>query len=79
MENKIDCKEALNAICELEDVSDLTPLDKKYNDHLKSCKKCKSYISSLNSTIDLYKTYNVKLPSDIQKKILNNVCCKLKE
>jgi hypothetical protein len=78
MEDKINCREALDFICGLEDISDLSALNEKYERHLKSCKKCQSYISSLNSTIELYRSYNVKLPTDIQKKILNNVCCKLK-
>jgi hypothetical protein len=78
MENKINCKEVLNSICAQENISDLSSLDDKYKDHLKSCNKCQAYISSLNSTIELYKSYNVKLPADIQKKILNNVCSKLR-
>jgi hypothetical protein len=78
MKDKIDCKEVLNFICAQEDISDLSSIDEKYKSHLKSCNKCQSYISSLNSTIELYKSYNVKLPADIQKKIMNNVCSKLR-
>jgi hypothetical protein len=78
MTNKINCKEVLNVICTLEDVSDISSLDKIYREHIKICSKCTAYITSLNSTIEMYKSYNVKLPSDIQKKILNNVCSKLK-
>jgi hypothetical protein len=78
MQSKINCKEVLNQICELENVSDISNLEVRFQEHIKTCSKCTAYLSSLNSTIELYKTYNVELPSDIQKKIVNNVCCKLK-
>ena len=73
-----DCKKILNKICDTEDIFNLNDLQEKEKEHIQNCLDCQNYLSSLRSTINLYKNYDVSIPKDLKEKILKNVCCKLK-
>lgn len=73
------CKDTLNALCESEDLINLSDIPKNLKEHIKSCKQCSSYRNSLIKTIELYKRYDINLDKKIEKKLICNVCEKLKE
>jgi hypothetical protein len=76
--NKNECRKILNKMCDLENIFSFNDLNKEEKEHIQNCPNCRNYISSIRSTINLYKNYDVTLPKDLKAKILKNVCCKLK-
>ncbi len=38
--------------------------------HLESCPKCKSYFDSVETTIDMYRSYTVELSEDIHANLM---------
>jgi hypothetical protein len=77
MKRKIECKEVLKHICDLENISEIDKLEPDHIEHINGCGNCQGYLRSLKSTVDIYKEYNVNIPDEVKKKLLNNVCCKL--
>jgi hypothetical protein len=71
MSDKITCKECMRFICEClaQDNSSQRCLDLK--DHLENCEECKEYFKSVKLTIDCYKKYNVNIPEEAHKKLMN--------
>jgi hypothetical protein len=78
MKRKIKCKDVLDKVCKLEDVFDLEKLEINYQNHIKFCDRCSSYLMSLHTVVGLYKQYNAILSPSESKKIFKEVCCKLK-
>jgi hypothetical protein len=76
--HKNECKIILNRICDTEDIFNLKDLQEDEKVHIQNCPTCSNYLSSLRSTINLYKNYELNLPKELKEKILKNVCCKLK-
>lgn len=70
-QEKPKCKDVMQHICESlgEDLNSERCVAIKH--HLDNCNDCKSYFDSVKITINLYKSYNVDLPSDSHKKLMN--------
>lgn len=71
MSKVISCKDVKRYVCEClaEDTSSERCLALKK--HLDSCKECQKYFKSVELTIDCYRKYNVKMPKNVHKKLMN--------
>jgi len=69
--NKVDCKEVMNHICDSlgEDLN--SPKCEDIKSHLENCNTCRNYFNSVDSTITFYKKYNVELDDDGHKRLLS--------
>jgi len=68
---KVSCKEVANHICESlgEDLN--SPRCIAIKEHLEDCQYCKDYFSSVEKTISFYKLYNVEMPGDAHKRLMD--------
>lgn len=68
--HKITCKDVMNHICDNlgEDLD--SPKCREIKNHLEECDCCRTYRSSIDSTIKLYKEYNVEVNDDIHKRLM---------
>jgi predicted anti-sigma-YlaC factor YlaD len=71
MRKEISCKDVKRYVCEClaEDTSSERCLDLK--DHLENCDDCQEYFKSVELTIDCYRKYNVELPQNAHKKLMD--------
>jgi len=71
MKETISCKEVMRYICEClaKDTSSERCLALK--DHLDNCEDCREYFKSVKLTIDCYQKYNVELPENVHKKLMD--------
>jgi len=71
MKEKVSCKEVMRYVCECmaQDISSERCIALK--EHLESCENCKQYFKSVELTIDCYRKYNVELPENAHKKLMN--------
>lgn len=69
-EQNPNCKDVMQHICESlgEDLESEKCVAIKH--HLDNCEGCKSYFKTVELTIDLYKKYNVELPKDSHKRLM---------
>lgn len=69
--NKVTCKDVANHICESlgEDLN--SARCREIKEHLESCSDCREYFSSVEKTIGFYKTYNVDLPGEVHKRLMD--------
>lgn len=70
-QEKPKCKDVMQYICESlgEDLNSERCVAIKQ--HLDNCTNCKSYFESIKTTIELYKSYEVELPSNSHSKLMN--------
>lgn len=68
--NNIECKEVMKYVCEC--LAQDTASDRclSLRDHLDNCENCREYFKSVQLTIDCYQKYNVDLPEDAHKKLM---------
>ncbi len=71
MKNEVSCKEVMQFVCEClaKDTGSQKCLDLK--EHLDNCEDCREYFKSVKLTIDCYQKYNVELPENAHKKLMN--------
>jgi len=70
-EEKVSCKDVMSHICESlsEEINSPKCVAIKY--HLETCQGCKSYFTSVEMTIDLYKKCTEKFPEGVHKKLMD--------
>ena len=70
-EEKVSCKEVMSHICESlgEDLD--SPKCVAIKKHLDECPNCSNYFQSVEKTIDLYKKYDINLPTDAHNRLMN--------
>lgn len=70
-EPKPKCKDVMQHICESlgEDLESEKCIEIKQ--HLDSCPDCQTYFKTVELTIDYYKKYNVQIPDDAHKRLMN--------
>ena len=72
METKtINCKEVMNHICDNlgEDLN--SPRCIEIQNHLANCEVCQNYFSTVETTIQFYKKYNVNLPDEAHNRLMD--------
>jgi predicted anti-sigma-YlaC factor YlaD len=71
MSKEVTCKDVMHYVCEClaEDTSSEECIALK--EHLDKCHECKQYFKSVELTIDCYRKYNVELPKDSHKKLMD--------
>lgn len=69
-DEKISCKEVMSHICESLSEEINSPKCVAIKEHLETCHGCKSYFSSVEMTIDLYKKCTETLPENVHKKLM---------
>jgi predicted anti-sigma-YlaC factor YlaD len=70
-QHKVKCKEVMAHICDNlgEDLD--SPKCVEIKDHLESCENCKNYFDNIDTTINFYKKYNVKLTDDAHDRLID--------
>ncbi|HSP87413.1 MAG TPA: hypothetical protein VLN45_04725 [Ignavibacteriaceae bacterium] len=71
MKEEVSCKEVMRYVCECLAQDESSDRCLSLKNHLDSCEDCKEYFKSVKLTIDCYQKYNVKLPEDVHKKLMN--------
>jgi len=66
----ISCKEVMSHICESLSEEMNSPKCAAIKAHLETCEGCKSYFTSVEMTIDLYKKCTETLSDDVHKKLM---------
>ncbi|MCK9210856.1 MAG: hypothetical protein M0P61_08490 [Ignavibacteriaceae bacterium] len=67
---KVSCKDVMGHICESLSEEMNSPKCVAIKEHLETCHGCKSYFTSVEMTIDLYKKCTETLPGDVHKKLM---------
>jgi predicted anti-sigma-YlaC factor YlaD len=70
-ENNISCKEVMAHICDNLGEELNSPKCLEIKDHLQKCNHCQKYFTSVESTIEFYKKYNVTVSEDAHKRLLD--------
>ena len=70
-EQKISCKEVANHICENLGEQLDSPNCKTIKEHLEECSYCRDYFSSVEKTIDFYRKYNINMPDEAHKRLMD--------
>jgi predicted anti-sigma-YlaC factor YlaD len=68
---KIACKDVANHICESLGEELNSPKCLAIKEHLENCPTCREYFNSVKKTIHLYQDYNVELPDDVHKRLMD--------
>ncbi len=68
---KVNCKEVTDHICESLGEELNSPRCIAIKEHLNSCTDCQNYFTSIEKTIEFYKKYNLDLPEESHKKLMN--------
>ncbi len=71
MKEKVTCKEVMRYVCECMAQDTSTERCVALKEHLDNCEDCKQYFKSVELTIDCYRKYNVKVPENVHKKLMN--------
>jgi len=68
---KINCKDVMSHICE--NLGEELNSDKciEIKNHLESCENCQNYFSSVETTINFYKKYDVKLSDEAHNRLID--------
>jgi hypothetical protein len=71
MSETVSCKDVMRYVCEClaEDTGSERCIVLK--DHLDTCDYCKEYFKSVKLTIDCYRKYNVDLPKDVHRRLMD--------
>jgi predicted anti-sigma-YlaC factor YlaD len=71
MKETVSCKDVMRYVCEClaQDTSSERCLALK--EHLDNCGHCREYFNSVKLTIDCYQKYNVELPDNTHKKLMD--------
>ena len=70
-EKKINCNDVRQHICENLGTELESEKCKEIKKHLEICSHCQSYYKSVEVTIDCYRKYNVELPPDAHKRLID--------
>ncbi|OGU56404.1 MAG: hypothetical protein A2V66_06185 [Ignavibacteria bacterium RBG_13_36_8] len=70
MKNKVTCKEVMHHICDNLGENLNSPKCKVIKQHLESCDNCRKYYDSIETTIELYKKYNMSIPDDAHNRLM---------
>ena len=62
--NQLDCTTIRRYLGEGMDITRNSDRCKAIRSHLQTCPDCKSYIESLDKTIDCYRSYPLEMPAD---------------
>ncbi len=68
---KITCQDVMQHICENLGSELNTEKCREIKQHLDNCPECQNYFKSVEITIDCYRRYNVELPDDAHKRLLD--------
>ena len=71
MHNKINCKEVMSHICENLGEELNSPRCSAIKTHLEECDGCQKYFESVDTTIQFYKNYNVKISPDAHNRLMD--------
>lgn len=71
MKQKVTCKEVMRYVCECMAQDTSTERCIALKEHLENCESCQQYFKSVELTIDCYRKYNVKVPEDVHKKLMD--------
>ena len=71
MYNKINCKEVMSHICENLGEKLNSPRCTAIKAHLEDCDGCQKYFESVDTTIQFYKNYNVKISPDAHNRLMD--------
>lgn len=68
---KVTCKEVMNHICDNlgEDLD--SPRCVAIKTHLDNCESCQKYFRNIDTTIQFYKKYNVKVDDEAHKRLIS--------
>lgn len=69
-DNTTNCKDVMNHICESlgEDLNSERCIAIKH--HLDECNGCKTYLKTVEQTIDFYRKYNVQIPENAHERLM---------
>ena len=70
-DKKISCQDVMRHVCENLGSELDTERCHEIKEHLEFCLQCQNYFKSVEITIDCYRTYNVELPSDAHKRLID--------
>lgn len=65
--SEINCNDVINKICM--DFDDKEKC-KDMIEHIKACKTCEDYFSSIDKVVDTYKKYKIEITDDKKKELL---------
>lgn len=71
MKETVTCKEVMRYVCECMAQDTSTERCIALKEHLENCENCQKYFKSVELTIDCYRKYNVKVPEDVHKKLMD--------
>ncbi|MGE5432277.1 MAG: zf-HC2 domain-containing protein [Syntrophomonadaceae bacterium] len=69
--NKVTCREVMDHICDNLGEELNSPRCLEIKEHMENCGSCRNYFNSVETTIDFYKKYNVKLSGDAHERLLS--------
>lgn len=69
--NKIECKDVMHHICDNLGEELDSPKCIEIKDHLESCDNCQKYYKSVDTTINLYKKYNVEVTDEMHNRLMD--------
>ena len=72
-EDKINCKDVMNHICDNLGEELDSPKCVAIKKHLESCTNCQKYYDSIETTIDLYKNYNEKVSDEVHNRLMKHL------
>lgn len=70
-ENKTSCKEVMAHICDNLGEELNSPKCLEIKSHLQNCEHCRKYFTSIESTIEFYKKYNVTVSEEAHNRLLD--------
>jgi predicted anti-sigma-YlaC factor YlaD len=66
----ITCKDAMSHICDNLGENTGSERCRLVMEHLQNCEECRNYFSSVEKTIDYYKTYCAELTPECHKRLM---------
>ncbi|MFH0735611.1 MAG: hypothetical protein V1773_14455 [bacterium] len=69
-QTKITCNDAINHLCQNLGEELNSPKCIAIKEHVHNCKTCKSYLNSINTTIEFYKNYNEEITEEMHNKLM---------
>ncbi|MGE5498706.1 MAG: zf-HC2 domain-containing protein [Syntrophothermus sp.] len=70
MEDKVTCKDVMEHICDNLGEELNSPRCRAIKSHLESCNGCQNYKTSVETTINFYRQYNVELPDGAHSRLI---------
>jgi len=71
MKEKVSCEDVMKYVCECLAQDTSSDRCKALKHHLDNCDSCLNYFKSVQLTIDCYQKYNVEIPEDAHKKLMD--------